>query len=419
MGAERGKAASAGVRSGEPLLRVEGLSKKFAPQMRRALAYGFRDMAAELNPRARPATALRPGEFWALQDVSFDVGRGEALAVVGHNGAGKSTLLKILYGLLKPDAGSVRINGRTEAIIELGSAFRPLLSGRENIELGAAVHGLSRKETGLLIEEAAEFANLGDFIDVPMQNYSSGMKARLSFALAAHLRPDILLIDEVLSVGDAAFQRKCIRFMQRFLEKGGAVIFISHSAYQIQSICQRGLVLEHGRATFLGSAVEALNLLMDTRTAEEPTAPDALGDASAGVIIDDLAALPLSPGPIQSGGPVDVVLSYSAAEPIEIRWGFSLWTQDQWVCIAGEQRSEPLRIGPGSGTLRCRIERLPLVGGRYAMRAAILDAETTQPLASRGFHNKSVILAVREEPSSTSNIKMALHQLIHLDVDWG
>jgi ABC-type polysaccharide/polyol phosphate transport system ATPase subunit len=337
---------------------------------------------------------------------------------VGHNGAGKSTLLKILYGLLKPDRGTVRIGGRTEAIIELGTAFRPLLSGRENIELGAAVHGLGSRDTRALIDKVVDFAGLDKFIDAPMQTYSSGMKARLSFALSAHLGPDLLLVDEVLAVGDTAFQRKCVRYMRRYLDDGGAIVFVSHNAYQIQSICNRGLVLDRGRALFQGSAVEALDLLMDTRKAEDSGPAGGVADVAGGVAIDELTVQAASPGPIRSGDPLDIVLRYTASEPLDIRWGFSFWTQDQWVCIAGEQREDQQRIGPGSGTLRCRVERLPLVGGRYVVRAAILDGETNQPLALRGFYDKPATLTVEEEPSSGSNIKMALNQLIHMGVAW-
>ena len=246
------------------MISVSHLSKKYCHELRRGLWYGVRDIAREIIPR-RGEAGLRPGEFWALDDVSFEVRRGESLAITGANGAGKSTLLKILYGILKPDRGEVRVSGRVEALIELGAGFNPVLTGRENVRVGAALHGLNARETAALMERVLDFSELGAFVDDPVQSYSSGMKARLAYALAANLDPDVLLVDEVLAVGDFAFQRKCVRHMQSYLAGGGALLFVSHNMYQMQAICERGFLLDHGRLTFEGSAVEMLNRLHELR----------------------------------------------------------------------------------------------------------------------------------------------------------
>ena len=190
----------------QAILSVAHVSKKYAQQLRRSLWYGARDIARELVPFGSNESPLRPGEFWALDDVSFELERGSSLAVVGGNGAGKSTLLKILYGLLKPDRGEVRVRGRMEALLELGTGFNPLLSGRENVGVGAALHGFDGRQTSALLERVIDFAELGEFIDAPLQAYSTGMKTRLAYALSANLEPDVLLVDEVLAVGDVAFQ---------------------------------------------------------------------------------------------------------------------------------------------------------------------------------------------------------------------
>jgi ABC-type polysaccharide/polyol phosphate transport system ATPase subunit len=267
---------------------VSGLSKKFAKQLRHSLAYGLRDIAHELVPSRRVGT-LRAGEFWAVDDVSFDVRPGESLAIVGNNGAGKSTLLKMLFGLIKPDRGEIRISGRTEAIIELGTGFSGLLSGRENIEAGAALHGLSRRRTQNLIDQVIDFAGIEEFIDAPVQSYSSGMKARLSYALSAQLNPDLLLVDEVLAVGDLAFQRKCVSHMRSYLEQGGALLLVSHNTYQIQAVCRRGMMLDQGRTVFAGSAVDTLDHMFEHGAARAPLAPR-IADGDDPVVIEAVSA---------------------------------------------------------------------------------------------------------------------------------
>ena len=234
----------------QPVISATRLSKRYCRDLRRSLWYGLGDIAREITRRSAHdrSVELREAEFWALKDVSFELGRGESLAVIGANGAGKSTLLKVLYGLVKPDAGRVRIAGRVGALIELGTGFNPVLSGRENVYVNAAILGFSRAKVERLMDEITDFAGIGEFIDTPVQYYSSGMQARLTYAVAAHMTPDVLLVDEVLAVGDIAFQHKCFTHMQRYLDAGGSLLFVSHNPYQIQAICRRGIVLEKGQS---------------------------------------------------------------------------------------------------------------------------------------------------------------------------
>jgi lipopolysaccharide transport system ATP-binding protein len=193
----------------EVLVKVEGVSKKFCRDLKRSLWYGVKDISSELFG-AKKNGQLRPKEFWAVDDVSFELRRGECLGLIGHNGAGKSTLLKMLNGLIKPDKGTITMHGRIGALIELGSGFNPILTGRENIYNNGSVLGFSRKEIDAKFDSIVEFAELSEFIDTPVQNYSSGMKVRLGFAVAAQMEPDVLLIDEVLAVGDIGFSFKCL-----------------------------------------------------------------------------------------------------------------------------------------------------------------------------------------------------------------
>ena len=197
--------------------------------------------------------------FYALKDVSFRVDHGESMAIVGGNGAGKSTLLSLVTGLCKPSAGRVAVNGRVAALLELGSGFHPDLTGAENILLNASLLGLSRKRTEACFDEIVEFSGVGDFIEDPIRTYSSGMTMRLAFAVAVNVDPDILIIDEVLGVGDQAFQTKCFERIARFKEEGRTLLFVSHSPHLVRQFCDRTLWLDHGQAVLVGTPDEVLN----------------------------------------------------------------------------------------------------------------------------------------------------------------
>ena len=250
------------------LVRVRNLGKKFCKSVRQAMLYGLQDVAsamlglgagASASSRARPdadhvppPVALRKDEFWALQDISFELERGERLAVIGPNGAGKSTLFKLLSGIMAPTRGRCEIHSRLSSLIEVGSGFHPQLTGRENIYINAAILGMSKKETDRKFDEIVEFAGVSDFIDSPIKFYSSGMYVRLGFSIAAHLEPQILLVDEVLAVGDMAFQAKCLEHMSRLADTGCSIIFVSHNEELVRRLCRRGLLLDRGRRVFEG-----------------------------------------------------------------------------------------------------------------------------------------------------------------------
>ncbi|MEC4816626.1 MAG: ABC transporter ATP-binding protein, partial [Scytonema sp. PMC 1069.18] len=213
------------------VLSVHGVSKKFCRNLKRSLLYGVRDITSELLGLREKNDELRPKEFWALKDISFQLRRGEALALVGKNGSGKTTLLRIIAGLIKPDTGFVEINGRVAPLIALGAGFNPVLTGRENIYANMAILGLSNKEIDKRFDEVVEFAEIEDAIDAPVQSYSSGMAARLGFSCAIHTEPEILLIDEVLAVGDVKFRLKCSRKLSQLQNYGTSFILVSHNSY--------------------------------------------------------------------------------------------------------------------------------------------------------------------------------------------
>lgn len=256
--------------SEETLVVAEHVSKKFCRSFKRSLWYGVRDVAGALVPWSRDGkntnrasavthatlAPLRRDEFWAVADVSFELRRGECLGLIGHNGAGKSTLLKILNGLIPPDGGRITTRGRVAALIELNAGFNPILTGRENIYNQAALLGFSRAETEAKFDKIVDFAEIGDFLDMPVQNYSSGMRVRLGFAVAAQVEPDVLIIDEVLAVGDVAFRFKCLNAIGEIM-RSAAVIFVSHTMPQVFRLCNEVIVLDHGLVTYQGNNVTA------------------------------------------------------------------------------------------------------------------------------------------------------------------
>ena len=234
----------------EVLVKVEGLSKKFCKDLKKSLWYGVQDLFSNMRGN-KGERQLREQEFWAVKDINFELRRGECLGLIGHNGAGKSTLLKILNGLIKPDAGKVTIKGRVGALIELGAGFNPILTGRENIYNNGAVLGFTREEINDKLEKIIDFAEIREFIDMPVQNYSSGMKVRLGFAVAAQMEPDVLIIDEVLAVGDLGFRLKCFKSIDTILPKS-AIIFVSHSMPQVSRLCNKIILMDGGKPKFGG-----------------------------------------------------------------------------------------------------------------------------------------------------------------------
>ncbi len=240
----------------EVLLEARGVGKKYARSLQRSLSYGLRDVIAETLGR-RDGRELRPDEFWALRDVSFSLERGQCLAVLGGNGAGKSTLLKVISGILLPDTGSVRRQGRMEKMIELSAGFSPALTGRENVGVKARIMGLSTAQTKQKLEEIVDFSELAQAIDSPVQFYSSGMKARLGFALCAAMQPDILLIDEVLAVGDLGFRMKCYARVDE-MRRSSAVILVTHAMNHVARMATSAIVLDKGAVVQAGDPQEAI-----------------------------------------------------------------------------------------------------------------------------------------------------------------
>jgi lipopolysaccharide transport system ATP-binding protein len=244
----------------EAVITVRNLSKKFCRNLKRSMHYGLTDLSRNLlGIQINPSAALRRDEFWAVSDVSFDVRKGEILGIIGSNGSGKTTMLRLLTGIFPPDQGTVSVKGRIGALIALGAGFHPHMTGRENVFLNGSILGMEREEIAEKFDDIAEFAGIGEFIDAPVSTYSSGMTVRLGFAIAVHVEPEVLFVDEVLAVGDVSFRTRCHERMQDYIQQGNTICLVSHDLMAIEGLCSRVLWMEKGIARMLGGPQEVIS----------------------------------------------------------------------------------------------------------------------------------------------------------------
>ena len=358
----------------EPLVSLAGITKDYPK-----VATGGERL------RTLASLILRSGEFphfRALEAIDLEVRRGESVALVGENGAGKSTLLKIIAGVARPTAGTVAVRGRVSALLELGSGFHPDYTGRENIYLSSAVMGMSHRETRAKVDSIVEFADIGAHIDEPIKHYSSGMVVRLGFAVATALAPDLLITDEVLAVGDESFQKKCIQWLERYLDGGGTLLLCSHSMFHVQTLCSKALWIHHGRARLFGESFdvtrEYLTYHEEKRRAESTPAP-ALGGNMPRIVSawtergDGTRAETFRQGE-------DLVLQGVAYEPDDrspvLLFGI---VRADGTAVYGSPSNEtgfvPTPIGERRFSFAIRFDKVALLPGKYTMRVHALDPE--------------------------------------------
>ncbi len=359
-------------------LAVSHLSKRYR------IAGGRRVPRGWLG-RARAALYRPTHDFWALRDVSFEVSRGETFGVIGRNGAGKSTLLKVLSRITAPSEGEVRILGRLVALIELGSGFHPELTGRENVFLNGAILGMRRREVAAKLDQIVEFAGVREFIDVPVKWYSSGMYVRLGFAIAAHLEQDILLVDEVLAVGDAAFQARCFSRIAELKRDGATVVIISHDLAAVERLCSRALLLDRGCARRIGPSREVVGAYQ--RLVEGQPLDEAAGQpgkdaeiAAIEILDDDLLATHRG----KTGAPLHVRVAYAATRELHApRFALNFYSFDdgslQSQCLGTAEGDEHLAAGQGWAGFE--IPALGLQPGVYTLGATITERAATRPCA--------------------------------------
>jgi ABC-2 type transport system ATP-binding protein len=354
---------------------VQGVSKRFRLHQERYTS---------LKERIIHFGRGQSEDFWALRDIDLEVAEGETVGLLGHNGSGKSTLLKCIAGILRPTTGEIITRGRLAALLELGAGFQAELTGRENIFLNGAILGMSKREVARRFDAIVDFAELEQFIDTQVRFYSSGMYVRLGFAVAVNVEPDLLLIDEVLAVGDEAFQRKCIDRVRQFQREGRTIVFVTHAADQVRQICDRAVVLDHGQMVAVGEPGEVIrtfreHLLQHERYEDEGA--DAFADEvsphTGAVRITDVQCL--TPGateakPIEPGQPLDIHVSFDAAEPTDDA-NFSLLIYDIQGALLHGYTTVAAGIDvpklDGRGELVFSIDRIPLLDGDYSITVGV------------------------------------------------
>ncbi len=362
----------------DAIIIVEGLGKRYRIHHQQA-ARGYtalRDVIAQ-RIKAPFARRDRTGEdFWALKDVSFEVARGEVIGIIGRNGAGKSTLLKVISRITEPTEGRITLEGRVTSLLEVGTGFHPELTGRENIFLNGAILGMSRAEIVRKFDEIVAFAEVEQFLDTPVKRYSSGMYMRLAFAVAAHLESEILVIDEVLAVGDAEFQKKCLGKMRDVSQGGRTVLFVSHNMAAVQALCSRVVWLDRGAVAHDGDVDDCMGRYLAQSMKGPAVRP---GQAVRIGTSLELRQLDLSPNPVESGARVRFSMTFAAVAPAKINHVTLLIYSSQELRVAiVDFRSAALPVSMAAGdtwTLKGWITSLPLVEGDYRIGLGLGTAD--------------------------------------------
>lgn len=372
-------------------LRLRGVSRRFKV---------VHERNATLKETFIRRQRARTTELWALRDVSFDIRPGESVALVGRNGSGKSTLLKMLAGIIPPHTGRIDSRGSIASMLELGAGFHPDFTGRENVFMNGAIHGLSEREIRRRLNGIIDFSEIEEFIDMPVRTYSSGMQMRLAFAVAAHVNPDILLLDEVLAVGDEAFQRKCMGRIHDFREGGGTLVFVSHDAGAVETVCDRAILIENGRVveddspsvvmaqyhrrlaettTSIGAALEAVPEEADELANDQADPVSPLGGWGTGDVVITSVAIHGPNGPSESlvsGDPIDFVITLESSRRVHTpNVGLEIATPDGTTVFGTNTRIAALDLESIDGrmTLTFQSPVLALQSGHFEVKVAVLS----------------------------------------------
>jgi homopolymeric O-antigen transport system ATP-binding protein len=383
-------------------LSVDHVSKRYRVRQTADANRGRRTLRQKFE-----ALRGRSDEFWALRDVSFDVARGETLGIIGHNGAGKSTILKVLSSVTAPTGGEITIRGRLSALIEVGSGFHPELTGRENIYLSGSILGMRRREIANKLERIIDFAGVRDFIDTPVKHYSSGMYVRLGFSIAAHLEPDILLLDEVLAVGDAAFQVKCLDRVNELHRQGRTIVFISHDLGAVERMCGRVLLMKRGQVVADGHPRDVIAKYQEVSSGYVPSEPHSLAQAilSREVEITSVTCHDVDgreAAVFRTGAAARVRVSYVTHQPVPdaiievyvyslLEKSYGAWCQ----LTTASRNGEGIDLKPGPGAVEFEVEELSFLPGMYYVSATIVHRE--QPLGT-AIDWQSQCLTLRVDP---------------------
>ncbi len=404
------------------------IANKTKSLFRRSPAVSSKASGAELPSDRRPLASVpappAQEDFWALRDVSFEVRRGEVVGIIGRNGAGKSTLLKILSRITEPTQGRITLRGRVASLLEVGTGFHPELTGRENIFLNGAILGMHRAEIKKKFDEIVAFAEVEKFLDTPVKRYSSGMYVRLAFAVAAHLEPEILIVDEVLAVGDAQFQKKCLGKMGEVARAGRTVLFVSHNMGVVQNLCRRGLLLDQGRVVLNGTADEAVRHYLTSLTSEFGGSLAGRRDreGNGALRFKRLFALSSTRGEtdtVCTGEEVTLVAEYETDDGRSLRnVSVSMPCFDHmgrhvfmcWTRLTGSDFTSVADVG----RFQSRIKRLPLMPGRYSFN---LWCEVNGVLAD-WVRDAGVLNVVEGDFFGTGYLAPSAHGGVVVDHEW-
>ena len=419
-------------------IRIDGIGKRYRigmleerPETLAGAALGVLKAPLKSFRDLRKLSAFGEADeadvLWALRDISFDVKHGEVVGLIGRNGAGKSTLLKVLSRITEPTTGSIDIYGRVASLLEVGTGFHPDLTGRENAYLNGTILGMKKAEVDRKFDEIVAFSEIEKFIDTPVKRYSSGMKVRLAFSVAAHLEPEILLVDEVLAVGDVAFQKKCLGKMDDVAGEGRTVIFVSHHMSMIQALCERGVVLNKGEVEYDGSTGEAISHYL---RAMEETARDPFGDnpersGNGRIRLMDLRLrdeeghLTTS---VVAGKPVTVEFCYENNDAPTADLRFTIYNDLGTSIFHLDFDLTQFKAGAlGSrGTFSCRIPALPLPPARYRIAAALsVDGQKADHIPSALYFDvaSSVFFKSGKTPTTKHSLVMVDHEWSHAQED--
>jgi len=372
----------------KPIIEIRNIGKRYRIGIQR----GYLSLREELSSKAarvlrsfsRGDDVVGPGndEFWALKDISFNVNEGETIGIIGRNGAGKSTLLKVLSKITPPTTGRIVLRGRVASLLEVGTGFHPELTGRENIYLNGTILGMTRAEIGKKFDEIVAFSEIERFLDTPVKRYSSGMYVRLAFAVAAHLEPEILLVDEVLAVGDAEFQKKCLGKMGDVAQEGRTVLFVSHNMGAVSQLCSSGILLAEGQMTASGKTDDVVDAYLQTISIYRPTAGEAIASNDRlGITLKkvDLLNNRGDESPVlQTGTPGSIRLVLeSASLQKNLLVSIAVNTlNDTRVCILHTRisGSPGVDLQPPAIRLLCRLPKVPFLPGRYRLHVKVAEA---------------------------------------------
>ncbi len=372
------------------VIKVKGVSKKFCRSLKRSIQYGVQDIAHNMVGLSSKSEKLRKDEFWAVDNVSFEVRKGETLGIIGPNGSGKTTILKMFNGIFMPDKGKIEVKGRVGALIEIGAGFHPMLTGRENIYVNGAILGMSKKEIDEKFDEIVKFADIGDFIDAPVKFYSSGMYVRLGFAVAVHCEPDILLVDEVLAVGDSNFRQKCIGKMADIRKAGKTVVFVTHNMNMARITCQKAVFLNSGKIIATGDIEDVIktyqdfmsyqntvNLKKNNAKVEDKSVPVSLLEVK---LTDRYGR---EKAEFRTFEEIRIKFLYQAIRPIlNPTFGSGIHGYGGLICYGSTTKIDNLSFDKIEGLFEVELtyESLPLLPGAYFLTAGIWEGEEMIPV---------------------------------------